>query len=474
MNERPYLRRILLSITGVIVIAVSASIALAEPTTYAGITFPYGDVSFADRVTAYVAASCVDEQFTDPRAALGPPDCGGAMCYACDGCDPCAVSLGFRLSALDNRGYLILEFVDNRLVDVPGDDLFIYIIDYKSCRVEISRDGASYIFVGEVSEYPGAIDISPFVSADEEFRFVRLTDVPGDEEPSCCSGPSIDAVGAMGPLREIGESFGALQLLSVGELSIAVEQAARNILIILDTSTSMAEAFENATKIKIAKQVLTELVEVIPEGMWVGLRTFGGCERSQLLVPMEPLNKAYLQAQIHAIDTSGATPIAYTLERAKEDFAAVPDAKLILLVSDGKETCGGDPVAAARGLIAAGYDLKIHVIGFDIAQEPEAREQLTKIAEVTGGTYFDAESSEQLRIALQHSLPIRYRVYNQQGEEVFIGVLGEAGPRLPPGVYRVVIDAFPAFVLENVAIQSDRTTTITLERSNGNYSAEVK
>jgi Mg-chelatase subunit ChlD len=380
------------------------------------------------------------------------------------------------LSELDDRGYLTLEFVDNLLLDVPGDDLFVYITNNKQCQVEISANGTNFIFVGEVSGYPGGIDISPFVSDKEEFRFVRLRDVPRDEDRSPCSGPSIDAVGAMGSALEVelGEAFGALEVLPLGELAISAEKPAENLLLILDTSTSMDESFENASKLDVAKRILLELVDDIPDGTEVGFRSFGGCEHSKLLVPIGPIDRTGLKAQIQALQTGGATPLAYALDRAREDCAQILGAKLLILVSDGMETCRGDPIAAARALVAAGYDLRVHVVGYDVAQYQAAREQLKEIAEVAGGVYFDASGSEELRSALQIAAPIRYGVHNEQGEVVFSGVLGEPGPSLPVGVYRVVIETLPPLELEGVAIQPQQTTTIALQRSDGTYSAEVK
>ncbi|MCK4356338.1 hypothetical protein KAW44_04575, partial [Candidatus Bipolaricaulota bacterium] len=242
-------------------------IAFAEATTYSGVTFPHGDRSFADRVVSYVAASCVDGGYDDPSAALGPPDCGGDGCRACQGCDTCAVALGFRLSEIDDRGKLVLEFVDNTLVDVEGDDLFIYITNWKACRVEISTNGSHFIPVGTVTGYPGKINISPFVRPGEEFRFVRLSDVPADEDKSACPGPSIDAVGAMGPLRvveEIGEASGFLTLQAIGELALRVAQAPQDLLIILDSSSSMGDRFEDSIKIEVAREVLKEFVTDLP------------------------------------------------------------------------------------------------------------------------------------------------------------------------------------------------------------------
>ncbi|MCK4570452.1 VWA domain-containing protein, partial [Candidatus Bipolaricaulota bacterium] len=322
----------------------------AEPATYFGITFPHGDSAFADRVVDYLAASCVRDAFDDPEEALGPPDAYCAGCEGCNGCDTDAVSLGFRLSVIDNRGYLVLEFVDNVLVDVPGDDLFIYNTNQNPARVEISSDGYSFIFVGEVVGYPGAIDIAPYVNVNDIFRYVRLSDVPADEDHSNCPGPSIDAVGAMGRAEVVvtGEAFGSLELLPVGDLAFAFESTPSTFLIILDTSSSMLEVIGGEAKIDVAKDVIIDLLDNLPDGTLVGIREFGGCERSKLIAPIGPIQRQMLQAEIRAVEPRGATPIAYALEQTQADLTGITDPQIILLISDGMETCGGDPVQAAQ------------------------------------------------------------------------------------------------------------------------------
>ena len=476
MNGNPTARRVLVGLVGFVLVVLSSVVVLCEPQTYAGITFPNGDLSFADRVASYVQGSCVRCAFSDPRAALGPPDCNGDGCNACYSCDPCSVALGFRISAIDDRGFVVLEFVDNRLVDVPGDDLFVYATGTHPFIVEISADGGVFTYVGDGYGYPAAFDIAPYVSRGQEFRFVRLSDVPGDEDRGPCSGPSIDAVGAMGFIREVGFEQGSLELLPEGQLALAVARVPRNILIILDSSTSMAETFENSTKMLVAKEVLQELVDDIPTDALTGLRVFGGCDNSQLLVPIGPLNRARLKSEIQAATIAGATPLAYTLNQARGDFADFPDAKLIILVSDGQETCDGElaPIRAAEALVNVGYDLRIHAVGFDVSDNQDARRQLMEIAAATNGSYFDADSSEQLRAALRLSVEIRYRVIDQQGQQVFEGVLGEPGPTLTAGSYRVIIETSPPVELLDVLVLSEQTTRIKVAQTNGGVTAEVE
>ena len=470
-------REVALGVLVLAIVTMAAGVALAQATTYAGVTFPFGDISFADRAVSYDMASCVDLPYSDASAALGPPDCCDNPCQGCEGCDPCAVALGFRLSEIDMRGSLVLQFTDNVLRDVPGDDLFVYITNKKACRVEISSDGVNYLLVGEVSEYPGAIDISPFVSSDQQFTFVRLSDVPADEDSSRCPGPSIDAVGAMGDpvaVQETGKVLGSLELLPAGALALTVGGAPQNLLIILDTSSSMSESFEGSTKIVVAKQVLSDLISDLPDGMDVGLRIFGGCENSQLLLPISTLDRTALHATIAGISTGGPTPIAYTLEQTKGDFANVSGKKLILLVSDGQETCHGKPVQAAKDLLAAGYDLRIDVVGFDVAGQDGTAEKLREIANATHGTYYDAQSSKELRAAVQSIITVRYQVFDSQGQKVFEGIIGDTVPQLKAGTYKLVLLSNPNVVINDVKVQPGETTKYQVVLTDNGYKVEKK
>jgi len=460
-------------------LATLAGALIAQSASYGGVSFPIGDRAFADRVAEYISASCVRDAFDDPEEALGPPDAKSDGCQGCGGCDANAVSLGFRLSDLDIRGHLILEFVDNTLLDGPGNDLFVYITNGKPCRVEISADGSQYIFVGVTVGYPGAIDIGPFVTAGTQFRFVRLSDVPSDEDHSSCPGSSIDAVGAMGPEEAIavavGKASGSLEVQPVGQLATGLAGGAEGLLIVLDCSSSMAETVDGEVKIDVAKDVILDLINDLAVGSPVGLREFSGCESSQSIVPIQPLlDTAVFRSEVSALTPGGATPIAYTLEQVKGDFSSTAGTKLVLLITDGMETCGGDPVAAAEGLLAAGYDLRINVVGFDIGQDSKARDQLKQIAEATGGAFLEASNREELRRALSFSAPFSYSVFDKNGILVYSGRLGEAtGPELPAGFYRVVIGTEPPIVLENVVVSSQQTTIIRVEQQNGTYTTGI-
>ncbi len=90
----------------------------------------------------------------------------------------------------------------------------------------------------------------------------------------------------------------------------------------------------------------------------------------------------------------------YSLEQAAGDFGGASDEERgIILVSDGVETCGGDPLATVRGLQARGIKVKIHTIGFDV--DAAARAQLEAISQATGGEYHDARNAAALADSLR-------------------------------------------------------------------------
>ncbi|MCB0205994.1 MAG: SUMF1/EgtB/PvdO family nonheme iron enzyme, partial [Anaerolineae bacterium] len=95
----------------------------------------------------------------------------------------------------------------------------------------------------------------------------------------------------------------------------------------------------------------------------------------------------------------GMTPLAASLEQAQNDF--VYDASRvnsIVMLSDGIETCGGDPCQLVEELKAEGINFTVHVIGLDV--DDETRQQLSCIAEAGGGTYHDAQNQQDLVAAL--------------------------------------------------------------------------
>ena len=171
---------------------------------------------------------------------------------------------------------------------------------------------------------------------------------------------------------------------------------------ILDASGSMREKkrrIDGRLKIEVAKDVMRELIEGLPEGIEVAFRVYGrrvregqkgDCQDSELLVPFGKLDKPRLQREVAGIRALGTTPLSYSLLKAGEDFAGQPGEKIIILVTDGKEECGMDPADAARTLVEQGLNVRVNVVGFALAEE-KTKEDMRRVAVITDGRFFDAQ-----------------------------------------------------------------------------------
>ena len=99
-------------------------------------------------------------------------------------------------------------------------------------------------------------------------------------------------------------------------------------------------------------------------------REVDSCQ-TDLDIPVAPLNPAAVGQRIAAlVAKNGAkTPIGASLEKVADDLKSVTGEKLIVLVTDGEETCGGDPAAAIDNLRKAGIGTRVSIVGFALDDE---------------------------------------------------------------------------------------------------------
>ena len=208
-------------------------------------------------------------------------------------------------------------------------------------------------------------------------------------------------------MRDVGKHISWLTLAAVLLSTVASAQtcntAERSVLLILDASGSMNAKLPNGeTRIAVAQRATKGVAGFVPAQSQLSLRMYGAqspasrknCEDTHLAVPFgaASANADAIATQASAVKAQGYTPIAFALEQAANDFPADAKERIIVLVSDGKETCKGDPVLAAKAL--AGKGITVHTVGFIV--DTAARGQLQNIASITGGTYFDAPVGPEL------------------------------------------------------------------------------
>lgn len=240
--------------------------------------------------------------------------------------------------------------------------------------------------------------------------------------------------------------------------------------LILDASWSMVKPLNGTPRIDIARNTMNGIVNsVIPDGSSVALRAYGNVEgnlscRTDLMVPLSPLDRATMTATIADIEPQfdANTAIAASLDQVPSDMADATGKVIVVLLTDGQETCNGDPAASIQALIDQGFDVRVDIVGLDIA-DPALQAEFRRWADITGGQYYGAASSDSLISALSRSLGITYLVQDEDGNGVAVGIIGGDALDLPPGTYTINILSAPDIQLEPVTITVGETVEVTID-----------
>ncbi len=270
----------------------------------------------------------------------------------------------------------------------------------------------------------------------------------------------IGLAGAYGPER-------------TGALHIVKQQGDKpstpNLEIVLDVSGSMNTKLGESTRWKTALDVLKQVTDALPEDMKVGLRVYGHryssksaetCTDTQLVVPLQRLDRGRIMKTASRLRPRGETPLIRSVLQTVGDLKAAGGGSVIL-ITDGEESCKGDPVAAAAELKASGLDVTLNIVGFTITgQAVEA--QLGALAGSTGGGYYGAQDGSQLARAVMLTALQRlpYDIFDASGHMLVSGETSELSHELPPGKYRIRMDALGQKLEEPVTIVADQTTSI--------------
>ncbi|GGY06766.1 VWA domain-containing protein [Streptomyces anandii] len=183
-------------------------------------------------------------------------------------------------------------------------------------------------------------------------------------------------------------------------------QAAPKVELVLDVSGSMrTRDIDGGTRMAAAKQAFNEVLDATPEEVQLGIRTLGanyhgndrktGCKDTAQLYPVGPLNRTDAKTAVATLSPTGWTPIGPALLKAADDLQGGNGTRRIVLISDGEDTCQPlDPCEVAREIAAKGVGLTIDTLG--LVPDAKTRDQLSCIADATGGTYTSVQHKEQL------------------------------------------------------------------------------
>jgi len=387
--------------------------------------------------------------------------------------DPEDVSKFARmLDALYHKGsdgVNIVSLKDNQWAIYTGS----FLEYYKGFQIRVDADGRIEELKYDLKLKEKESSQGPGPAKQEKIKSRASASVQGSSSTATSSqaqaGEDQDQPEQVGTVSGTGQEHGRGAGRSGSSVAASQSQGSSrtvNMMFILDASGSMWGEVEGRDKIAIAKEVMAKLIRDLPDTTRAGLvayghRRKGDCQDVEELVSIGPLDKEDLIQTIQDLSPKGKTPITRSVRMTAEKLKAMEDETTIILVSDGKETCEGDPCALVQELKEAGLRFVLHVIGFDVTQEE--REQLECMAEAGGGKYFTAKTAGEFQAAAQEvvqetktvgflevmalrndePVPARVEVLDQEtGELVRTAKTSRKGDkpavlRLKPGIYRV-------------------------------------
>lgn len=188
-------------------------------------------------------------------------------------------------------------------------------------------------------------------------------------------------------------------------------QMKKNIVVVFDASGSMNETLNGEKKIDIAKRSVGAYIDTLASDVNLSLLVYGhvgsnstadktiSCDTVDEQYYLGPVNTAVVKGKVNTLPAKGWTPISKALDKANTILAShAGEDNRIILVSDGMETCGGDPIAVAQKIKAAKG--RVDVIGFDVTGATAV--QLEKISVEGGGGYVSVKSGNDFSVIINN------------------------------------------------------------------------
>ena len=237
----------------------------------------------------------------------------------------------------------------------------------------------------------------------------------------------------------------SIALVLVIVAALGAWAAPEGIVFILDASNSMNQTLDaTETKFDWAKQALTLVLQELPEDTPFAVIAFGhrvskdlpeeSCLDIELIIPYGAhSDRTPVLDRIVQVEAMGKTPLARALRFA----AGVTDEPVrLVLLTDGEETCGGDPLAAAREICAGGTTLDVVAVGV----APEVASLLGSLARTCGGRFVVTQDPAELpdlfrQVAIPtppppeipepyKGYPVDHVIWGTEGDDVLLGTPG--------------------------------------------------
>jgi|GEM_PF-3706922 len=178
---------------------------------------------------------------------------------------------------------------------------------------------------------------------------------------------------------------------------------------IVDLSGSMNRYQEGAS---LKTHILKTLGEFLPRQQNYAVRVFGhrvglddkakSCADTELIAPFGRHDHDSVKQKLMTLQARGFTPLANSLKLSELDLRSASGKRIIILLSDGFDSCDGDPVFEIEAMRAHGMDVIVNPIG--IGLDETARAQLAELAALSGGEFVEVRAVKNIPAALKSAL----------------------------------------------------------------------
>lgn len=202
---------------------------------------------------------------------------------------------------------------------------------------------------------------------------------------------------------------------TVGE---KVSEGKGKAILLLDASSSMLLQADGRVKMDIAKEAVQQFAEVIGQENDVSLVVYGhkgsesqsdkklSCEGIEEVYPLGTYDENKFDESLNAFESKGWTPLAGAIDKAAEMSQSLEGEITLYVVSDGVETCDGDPINSAESFVENNAFRQVNIIGFNV--DAAAEEQLKEVSLAGNGEYFAANNAGELVETIEYEwLPSR-------------------------------------------------------------------
>ncbi|QGM31652.1 VWA domain-containing protein [Bacillus sp. N3536] len=189
------------------------------------------------------------------------------------------------------------------------------------------------------------------------------------------------------------------------------EEVTPKSMLLLDASSSMLLSVDGKQKMGIAKTAMKRFAKTIGASSEVSLYVYGhegsqedkdkelSCTKIDEIYPMQSYSTDKFDPVVDDVAAKGWTPLAAAIKTANEASKNYEGALTVYIVSDGAETCDGDPIKEAEEFAKGNENRQVNIIGFNVDQK--GQDQLKAVAEAGKGEYISAENSDELNKSIE-------------------------------------------------------------------------